>query len=363
MKTVALLCLLLAARPLFAQDAPSGDRVVGGDGWEPLGQVPVDQAGSGRRGYALASEGSNVIAPGTDQISFHMVAANNFYREQTSDFLITERYETHTLAIGYRRGFKTGFFPRVEIGGQLQLHERDSGFLNGFIAGFEDFWVAMTGRASAKNQLRTSDEVAPPLGTFVSRNGAPIYRAPDDRSGFGDVSVIAKALIADAAPSSSKPRIAARVVVNVSGESEFTDGNFAGIGLSLDKKISGRAAFHGDLRGTLVLDRTSQWNLPLERVSYGFSVGTELKLSTNSSVSLQYEGDTTPYAPTGTAAFDNGYGDITIGLGHRFRAGRGRMLLTQLYARENMNLPFQVRWNIDPDLAVGLKLTIRSDAR
>jgi len=30
----------------------------------------------------------------------------------------------------------------------------------------------------------------------------------------------------------------------------------------------------------------------------------------------------------------------------------------QIYLRENMNLPFQVRWNTDPDLSVGLKATI-----
>jgi len=33
-------------------------------------------------------------------------------------------------------------------------------------------------------------------------------------------------------------------------------------------------------------------------------------------------------------------------------------MTTKLYARENMNLPFQVRWNADPDLSVGLKFTM-----
>jgi len=34
-------------------------------------------------------------------------------------------------------------------------------------------------------------------------------------------------------------------------------------------------------------------------------------------------------------------------------------VVAQVYARENMNMPFSVRWNADPDFAVGLKLTIR----
>jgi ABC-type iron transport system FetAB ATPase subunit len=33
-------------------------------------------------------------------------------------------------------------------------------------------------------------------------------------------------------------------------------------------------------------------------------------------------------------------------------------LLIQAYVRENLNLPFRVRWNTDPDLAVGLRFTV-----
>src|SRR5262245_6059986 len=85
--------------------------------WEPLGPIPVDQAGAGRRGYVLPAETAEVAQPGADEISVHTVASNNFYREETSDFLISERYETHTLALGYRRGFKVDGLPRFELGG------------------------------------------------------------------------------------------------------------------------------------------------------------------------------------------------------------------------------------------------------
>jgi hypothetical protein len=100
------------------------------------------------------------------------------------------------------------------------------------------------------------------------------------------------------------------------------------------------------------------WNLPLKGWAYGFSVGSELKLSTNSSFNLQVGGSSTPYAPTGTTAFDRGNGDITFGLAHRFRAG-SRDITAHFYARENLNLPFRVRWNTDPDLSIGVKATIR----
>jgi hypothetical protein len=362
MRILVFAFALLLARPVIAQDKPSSsipESGVGGLGpWVPLGQAPVDQAGAGRRGYVLPGESTEVTEPGTDQVSLHAVAANNFYREQTNDFLISQRYEAHTLAVEYRHGFRLGTFPRFELGGQIQLTESDSGVLNGFISGFEGLWASMTGDSSAKNRLRTDPTTLPPLGTFVTKDGRPIYRAAGDGSGFGDVTVVAKALLRDAAPSSGDTRVAARVVVNIAGKSEFTAGNFTGIGLSLDKKVSAWAALHGDGRISLLLDRMSPLDLPLKRVSFGFSIGPELKLARNTSVNLQIDGGSTPYLPTGTAAFDKGYGDVVLGLGHRFGAGR-HYLETQVYLRENMNLPFNVRWNTDPDLALGIKVTVR----
>jgi hypothetical protein len=95
------------------------------------------------------------------------------------------------------------------------------------------------------------------------------------------------------------------------------------------------------------------WNLPLRRWTYGFSVGPEFRLSKNTSFNLQIDGTSTPYWPTGTLAFDKNYGALTFGLGHR--SGH---VTTQVYARENMNLPFTVRWNTDPDMSIGLKVRI-----
>lgn len=347
----ALLCVAIAPA-VRAQDAPPAD------GWVPLGPIPVDQAGTGRRGYVLPGEGTDLTSPGADQVSLHMVAANTFYREQAAGFLISERFEAHTLALGYRHGFKLGSFPRFEIGAQLQLHESDDGMLNGFIAGFEDMWVSLTGRQSAKNQLRTGTAVQPPLGTVVTRNGRPLYAAAGDGSGFGDVYVTASMLLRDAPPSSGATRVAARIALNLSGSSAFSEGNVAGIGLSVDKKVFAHLALHGDLRGQLILDDVSTWGLPLQRTSMAFSAGPELRLAGNTSASLQFDGSTTPYLETGVAALDDGYGAITLAIGHRFRAG-ARHVVAQLYARENMNLPFRVRWNADPDLAIGLKATIR----
>jgi hypothetical protein len=365
-RTSVLLVPLLLAQPAVGQDRPRADGPETNrderEQWQPLGQIPVDQAGAGRRGYVLAGEGTDVTAPGASQVSFHTVAANNFYREQTTDFLLSERDESHTVAVGYRRGFSVPMFSRVEIGGQIQLTERDSGFLNGFISGFENFWTSLTGSTSAKNQLRTDAAARPPLGTVVIKNGQPLYLTTGHGSGFGDFSVVAKVLLLGGTPTSSDTHVAARVAVNVSGKSEFTEGNFAGVGLGVDRKLSRWAAFHGDVRAALVMDRQSQWGLPLKRGSLGFSVGPEVKLARNTSFSVQYDGSTTPYLPSGTTAFDTAYGDISFGLAHRFRAA-GRDLLTQVYARENMDLPLRVRWNTDPDLSLGMKITILTARR
>ena len=322
--------------------------------WVPLGPAPVDQAGAGRRGYVLAAEDSDIAAHGVNRISIHGVSANNFYREQASDFLITQRYETHTMAIDYRRGFKLEGFPRFEVGGQLQLHESDNGMMNGFILGMESFWASVTGYHEARNELRVSGATPPPLGTVITRNGAPLYRQEGGASGFGDLYLVTKIALLDADAASYVPRVSGRVAVNISGTSTFTEGNYIGLGLSLDHKLSEFMAIHGDLRLTRVLDQLSMWNLPLRPWTAGFSAGPEFRLPKNSSFTAQIDGGTTPYWPTtGTLAFDKGYGAITFGVGHRFGP-----VTSQLYFRENMNMPFKVRWNTDPDLAVGLRVRI-----
>jgi hypothetical protein len=355
--SVFLLALIVAATAAAEDQPATSPSVAEPPSWQPLGPMPVDQAGAGRRGYAIAGESADVAEPGTGSLSLHTVAANNFYRELANPFSISQRDETHTVALGYRRGFKFGRWPRIEFGGQIQLHERDSGFLNGFISGFEDLWVSITGATSAKNKLRADGGTPLPLGTIVTNGDRLLYRTTGDGSGFGDVSLVAKALLRnDVAQGGS--RVAARVVLNLSGASPFTAGNFAGIGVSMDKMLSGRLAFHGDVRATMLLDGVSDWNLPLKRASFGFSAGPELKLTPGTSVGLQFDGNTTPYRATGSPAFDESYGSITFGLNQRLNTAR-TPLLVQYYARENLNLPFSVRWNTDPDLAVGVKITVQ----
>src|SRR5262249_10536436 len=104
---------LSMAQPLAAQDGPRPPEASRDGGrWEPLGPIPVDQAGAGRRGYVLPGEGADLADPGANQISLHAVAANDFYHEENGGFAISQRGETHTVALGYRRGFSVGRLPR-----------------------------------------------------------------------------------------------------------------------------------------------------------------------------------------------------------------------------------------------------------
>ncbi len=341
--------LLLSAGPAAAQDAATA--------WEPLGAIPVDQAGTGRRGYVLPGDDATVTAAGGDRIALHLVAANDFYREQAAGMLITERAEAHTVALEYARGFAIGGFPRFEIGAQAQFHESDGGFLNGFIIGVENAWVSATGVLSAANPLRSATAAPLPPGTMVARAGAPTYVAPGSSSAFGDVYAFAKIQLVDPAPSPWATRVAARVGVNIPGAATFSEGTIAGVGVSVDQTIADHLALHGDVRTNLIFETQSAIGLPLRRSVIAFSAGPELRLTRHTSIGAQYDGGSTPYLPTGTEAFDANYGDITIAVSHRFQVG-GRRLLAQLYGRENLNLPFSIRPNLDPDFAVGLKTTI-----
>jgi hypothetical protein len=343
------------AAPTQESPAPAAAGELGR--WEPLGPAPVDQAGTGSRGYVLPMEDTSVTAPRANRFSIHGVAANYFYREQTGDFLMSQRYETHTLGLDYRRGFAPARFPRFEIGGHLQLHQSDGGMLNGFIEGFESFWASLTGSTSAQNNFRTQEALRPPQGTLIARNGSTLYSDAGTGSGLGDLYVGAKFALIDRDPSSSAARVSARAGLNLGRSSSLSEGTFLGVGVSLDKKLLEWLAFHGDVRATRTLDEVSVWNLPLKPWAYGFSAGSELRLARNSSFLLQIGGSSSPYLPTGTTAFDRGHGDITFGLGHRFGNGPRRVTM-HVYARENMNMPFRVRWNTDPDLSLGVKFTI-----
>lgn len=366
LRPVLARCVVLAAALLLPNVAlaqapvssPSAPPSSGGEGnWEPLGQLPVDGAGAGRRGYTLPAEDTGVTPPGVNRFWLHAVMSNNLYGEETKNFRVSVRYETQTAALGFSRGFKLGKVPRVDIGGQIQVNRRGTGVLNGFIAGFEDFWVGLTGNEGSKSALREPGAALPPLGTEIAPSGRPVYR-DDVGSGFGDVYLVGRLALADGAPSSRAPRAAARMALNIAGPARFSSGNFLGYGLSVDTKLVSRLAAQGDLRITFPLGRTSASGLPLKPVLVGFSIGPELGLTRNASISVRYSGDGTPYEPTGTKAFDTGYGDVSLGFGYRARLGT-RAVVTQVYARENLVLPLLVRPNIDPDLSLGVKISIR----
>jgi hypothetical protein len=332
---------VLTARAAAAQEAEFRT-------FEPFGPIPVDQAGAGRRGYSLPVESADVLDPGSQQVSIHNVSANDFYMEDGKSIAISQRSEAHTLALEFRRGFKPARWPRFEVGAQIQFVESDGGMLNGFITGFEDFVHA---------PLRSKVTTLQPLGTTIARDGQLLYRSSGEGSGIGDVSLVAKAVLRDASPSSRDTRVSARVAVNVAGTSDFTVGNFAGVGLTVEKKVNSWLALYGDVRGNMVMDRVSAWTLPLKRGVFGFSMGPEFRLTDNTSLNLQFDGSTTPYQPTGSVALDAAYSDLAFGVNHRFTRGR-HPVVAQFYARENMDMPFAVRWNTDPDFAVGIKLTI-----
>jgi hypothetical protein len=201
--------------------------------------------------------------------------------------------------------------------------------------------------------LRGGSTVTPPLGTTITRNGAAIYREAGSGAGIGDLYLGGKMALLDGDPASALPRVSARLGFNIAGNARYTAGNYMGLGLSLDQKLAPFVAMHADARATYVLDAMSAWNLPLRSKTYAISIGPEFRLPKHSAFQMQIDASTTPYLPTDTLAFDRAYGAVTFGLGHRFGS-----VMAQLYFRENMNMPFKVRWNTDPDLSVGLRIRI-----
>jgi hypothetical protein len=340
--TCVLTVLLLVARGANAQDRE-------GSPWEPFGPAPVDEAGSAGRGYALGGEGSDVLKPGVSQLSLHNVFANYFYLENRGDFTISQRFEEHTLALDYQRGVRVRTWPRFELSAQLQVHESDAGILNGFITGFEDFVHA---------PLRRNLPEPPPPGMSIVQNGRVVYQAPINGAGVGDLSLVVKAPLRDRDARSRATQVALRVAVNVRGASMFTAGNFVASGLSIGRKMTERIALHGDVRVSVPLDHMGVWHLPLKREVVAYSWGSEFRVANHTSFDVQVDNSTSPYHTTGSIGLDANYGNIDLAVSHRFTAS-GHHVIAQAYAQENMNMPFKVRWNMDPDLTIGLKFTIR----
>jgi hypothetical protein len=120
--------------------------------------------------------------------------------------------------------------------------------------------------------------------------------------------------------------------------------------------VLGWLALHGDARVSLPIDRDNRAGLPLKRGTVGAMGAAEFRVSQKTSLDLQFDVNGTPYAATGTRAFDRPYSAIELGISRLW----GNRVLTQLYGRENMNMrPMQVQPNLDPDFSVGIKLTIR----
>lgn len=340
-----------------ASQAPTAptSRVSESQGWVPLGPLPVDEAGTTGRGYQAPPDGAGLVEPGRNQIALHLAAANYLYGEERAGFRIAEKFETHTAAIEFRRGFSNRVLRRFELGGQLQVHRNTEGFLNGFIGGFEKLVARTTGHQSAVNTLRTDLSRDWPLINLVEKDGQDFYRREGPVSGLGDVALFVRtALTGD--PSAGSATLAARVMVNIAGSEALTSGNYVSAGLSASKRVLGWLALHGDARVSLPIDRDNRAGLPLKRGTVGAMGAAEFRVSQKTSLDLQFDVNGTPYAATGTRAFDRPYSAIELGISRLW----GNRVLTQLYGRENMNMrPMQVQPNLDPDFSVGIKLTIR----
>ena len=218
-RVYVLMIVVLGARAAMAQNLEAS-------GWAPIGPAPAE-ADSGGRGYVVADDTSDVLDPGVSEVSLDSGIANYFYLDNSRDVSISQRFETHTLALDYRRGVKLHKGPRLEWGAQLQVHESDGGILNGFITTFEDLVHA---------SLRSKLAVPPPPGMSIIQNDRVVYQAPANSRGFGDVSLVVKAPLRDRDVRSRATRVAVRVSANVRGASTFTAGNFIGSGISIDQK-------------------------------------------------------------------------------------------------------------------------------
>ena len=325
-------------------------------GWDSLGPLPVDRAGL-KRGYNLPGEGAAILPKGRTEFSAQLACSNFIYREIQPAGFVEQRYETHSLGLGVRRGVRVAQFPAFEVGGQVQVHRNTGGVLNGFIAGVERGAASVFGSPNAMNPDRFgSDPVK--RGYRVVVGGK--QRRWDDGAGagLGDLFLSAKASLRESAkgwPTSTAVRLALNLAT---GDARFTQGNYLGLGASAQQTLAEWISAFLDLRASVPLDKTDALGLPLKNLVPGGTAGLAIRLRDDTSLGLQLDGDLTPYRNTGMRYFDNHNGALTIGVRRRLKAGDSIMNI-QLYGRQNVNLKnLRMEGTSDPDFSIGLRVSV-----
>ena len=300
------------------------------------------------RSYSMGGADARVIGAGVTEGGLHLNSSNFVHSETRPNGALKLRWETETLLLDIRHGFRVKSLP-VEVGMQVSAYKDASGFQNGFIESVEKL-------VGASNDVRLDPTI--PHGESFIRNGQVVRSYERRGSGVGDVLLSVKTELFK----SDRLGVAVRGVLNLDTGARVTSkGKYAGMAVTGAYRAADKWTLNGDLRATLPLERHDPMELPLAHVAFGATMGVAYAWSPHTSLVAQIDTTQSAYKNTGFTSYDAAHGGISLGINHIGKNWiMGKDVLIQGYLRENFQpSPIRLINNSDSDFQLGVRTVVQ----
>jgi hypothetical protein len=261
-----------------------------------------------------------VLSRGTLDVRLELAETAAVYSEQTPNASAQMKFETLRNGLFLRYGVT----PKLEIGLEVPLLYRYTGFMSGMIEAVER---ATTGIAPARSALSHFDYIF-----NVTRGGQQIANGTNGALGLGDSMIQLKYQLLR--ETSFIPALSLRTAIKLptGDQSEFFGSGSPdfGFGLAAEKALGTRWILYGNFNGVVPTGRIA--GLPLSPTITGIAA-TEYLWSENLSLTLQFDYYTSPFRHVGLEVFDKGTTELVAGFSYRV----AQHWLWQVYAIENID--------------------------
>jgi len=290
---------------------------------------------------SLPIEKATTLPEGGLEIKLEAAESSTLLYESTPDTEVKIKFETLRTSLT----LKYGLPKRLEVGVEIPILMRSSGFLDPFIV-----WTENT--FNYANPDRDEFKEGQFGGYTITSNGETIISGVNNQSGIGDIVLSAKYAVLTEGP--RRPVVSLRLAVKfptADFTKQFGSGKLdVGIGLALQKTVWDRLMLYLNQNVVFPTGDFEKTDLTLHPVSTTAGAAEWLWASWFSTV-VQLDYYTTPFHGTGTRALDNTVFEIAFGTNVRIIS----RLLWQLYGIENFHQP---EGEAAADFTLGTALTL-----
>lgn len=247
--------------------------------------------------------------------------------ETSSAFIQNSQQINATLKFETLRAglfFRYGLTDRLEVGLEVPVLYRYSGFLEGAITAVERM---TTGLAPVRQQLENTSYVFD-----FNRNGTPLFNGGNGDVGIGDITFIGKYQVL--LQGDLMPALALRFALKApTGDPNRAFGSGhpdLGLGLAAEQAIAKHWILYVNVNGIFPTGSVAGFSLG---PAFSSITGVEYLWSPNLSLVAQFDYYSSPYRDTGSKLLDRGVTETAFGFSYRLR----QHLLWQVYGVENLD--------------------------